>query len=69
MRPNQSPGGVVSAVEPGTLAEEMGLRPGDVVVAVNDYPLRDVIEFRFYAAEEENELIIRVGAWKGTPAP
>ncbi len=59
MKRNQTSGGLVSAVEPGTPAEQIGLRPGDVVVAVNDYPLRDVIDFRFYAAEEEIELRVR----------
>jgi putative radical SAM enzyme (TIGR03279 family) len=59
MKRNQLPGGVVSAVEPGGLAAQMGLRPGDVIVAVNGYPLRDVIDFRFYSAEEEVELEVR----------
>jgi putative radical SAM enzyme (TIGR03279 family) len=56
---NQAPGGAVSAVEPGTLADHVGLRPGDLVLAVNGYPLRDVIDFRFYAAEEEIELTVQ----------
>jgi putative radical SAM enzyme (TIGR03279 family) len=59
LKRNQSPGGLVSTVEPDTLAEQMGLRPGDVVVAVNGYPLRDVIDFRFYTAEEEIDLLVR----------
>ncbi len=59
MKRDKIPGGLVSAVEPGTLADQMGLRPGDVVLAVNDYPLRDVIDFRFYAAEEEIELAVQ----------
>ncbi|GAB4526558.1 MAG: DUF512 domain-containing protein [Anaerolineae bacterium] len=59
MKRNQSPGGLVSAVEPGTLADQMGLQPSDVVLAVNGYPLRDVIDFRFHAAEEEIELRVR----------
>ncbi len=54
-----SAGGMVSAVEPGALADQMGLRPGDVILAVNDYPLRDVIDFRFYSAEEKVELQVR----------
>jgi NifB/MoaA-like Fe-S oxidoreductase len=59
MKRNQLPGGVVSAVEPGGLAAQMGLRPGDVILTVNGYPLRDVIDFRFYSAEEEVELEVR----------
>ena len=59
MKRNQYQGGVVSAVEPGGLAARMGLRPGDVILAVNGYPLRDVIDFRFYGAEEEIELEVR----------
>jgi putative radical SAM enzyme (TIGR03279 family) len=59
MKRNQLAGGVVSAVEPGGLADQMGLRPGDMILAVNGAPLRDVIDFRFYSAEEEVELEVR----------
>ncbi len=59
MKRNQLPGGVVSAVEPGGLAAQMGLRPGDVILSVNDTPLHDVIDFRFYSAEEEIELEVQ----------
>jgi putative radical SAM enzyme (TIGR03279 family) len=51
----------VSTVESGTLADRMGLHPGDVILAVNNHPLRDVIDFRFYSAEEEIELHVRRG--------
>jgi putative radical SAM enzyme (TIGR03279 family) len=59
LKRDQLSGGVVSAVEPGGLAWQMGLCPGDVILAVNDRPLRDVIDFRFYSAEEEIELRLR----------
>jgi putative radical SAM enzyme (TIGR03279 family) len=59
MKRTQLAGGVVSAVEPGGLAAQMGLHPGDVILAVNGTPLRDVIDFRFYSAEEEIELEVR----------
>ncbi|MEW5701022.1 MAG: DUF512 domain-containing protein [Candidatus Zixiibacteriota bacterium] len=35
------------------------LAPGDEVVAINGHPLRDVIDARFYAAEETVELTVR----------
>ena len=59
MRRDQIQGGVVSAVEPAGLAAQMGLCPGDVILAVNGHPLRDVIDFRFYSAEDEIELRVR----------
>ena len=56
-----SPGGEVSAVRPGSPAARAGLLPGDVVVSINGQRLRDVIDFRFYAADEALELAVRRG--------
>jgi putative radical SAM enzyme (TIGR03279 family) len=49
---------VVAAVEPGSLAEEVGLRQGDELVSINGHLLRDVIDVQFYGAEEELELVM-----------
>lgn len=54
-------GGVIAAVAPGSLAARSGLRPGDVVVAVDGQALRDVIDYRFAIAEEDIELLVRSG--------
>ena len=54
-------GGQVSEVEDGGLAGRMGLQPGDVILAVNGHPLRDVIDFRFLSAEEALEFLIQRG--------
>jgi putative radical SAM enzyme (TIGR03279 family) len=56
------PGGVIAAVEPGSLAERAGLEPGDELLAINGYPLRDVIDVQFYGAEETLELQVARGA-------
>lgn len=45
--------GQVEHVAPGSLAEELGIVPGDRVVKVNNRPLRDILDWQFYAAEEE----------------
>lgn len=42
-----STGAVISGVEPGGPAERGGLAPGDVILAVDDSPLRDVIDWRW----------------------
>ncbi len=52
---------MISAVEPGSLGEEIGLEPGDRLLAINDQPLRDLIDVQFYGAEEELELLVERG--------
>jgi len=54
-------GGAVVKVEPGSIADRLGLRPADVVVAVDDKPMRDVIDYRFAVAEERIELHVQRG--------
>ncbi len=53
------PSGVVRRVAPQSLGERVGLRPGDRLIAVDGHPLRDAIDFRFYAAEERFWLTLR----------
>jgi len=53
-------GGVV-AVRAGSIAAELGLRPGDALLSINGHILRDVIDYRFYGAEEELELVVERG--------
>ncbi len=49
-------GAGVSFIEPGGIAEEVGIEPGDVIIAVNGQPLQDLIDFRYLCAEESIEL-------------
>ncbi len=52
------PGGVIAAVEPGSLAERLGLIQGEQLVAINGHRLRDIIDVQFYSAEETLELLV-----------
>ena len=54
-------GGVVAAVEPASLAESLGVLPGDVLLEINGHALRDVLDVQFYAADEELALLVRRG--------
>jgi NifB/MoaA-like Fe-S oxidoreductase len=54
-------GGVIAAVAPDGIAADLGLKPGDVIVAVGGQQLRDVIDYRFAIAEERVELLVRSG--------
>ncbi|HNP70121.1 MAG TPA: DUF512 domain-containing protein [Kouleothrix sp.] len=54
-------GGPIASVARGSIAEALGLQPGDVVLAVGERQLRDVIDYRFAIAEERVELLVRRG--------
>ena len=58
--------GTVSAVAPHSLAERAGLRPGDELLSINGHCLRDVIDVRFYGAEERLALLMRRGGQEFT---
>ena len=52
-------GGHIIGVEPGSVAAELELRPGDELLAINGQAVEDIIDVQFYSAEEELELLIR----------
>lgn len=54
-------GGIIKSIAPGSVADEIGLQQGDVLLAVNDYPVQDVIDVQFHAAEAALELLVRRG--------
>lgn len=45
-------GGVISYIEPGSIADDLGWQIGDEIVGINGHKLSDVIDFRFYSADE-----------------
>jgi len=48
-----SRGLIIEAVEPGSLADEAGIEPGDRLSAINGHHLRDVIDYGFHAGDDE----------------
>ena len=50
--------GIISRVNEGSLAEELELVPGDKIIAINEQPLRDIIDVSFAMADEEIDLTI-----------
>src|SRR6266496_4251450 len=52
-------GGTIAEIGRGSIADDLGLLPGDVVLAVGDRRLRDVIDYRFATADERIELLVR----------
>lgn len=50
--------GVVAKVKKDSVADEIGLMPGDKILAVNDMPMTDIIDFSFATVDEEIEMLI-----------
>lgn len=44
--------GMIDAVAPGSLAHDLGLRPGDRIVSINERPVMDALDFQFQAQSE-----------------
>jgi putative radical SAM enzyme (TIGR03279 family) len=60
IRDRQS-GGVISGVEPDSIADDLDWRPGDEIISINGHSLHDVIDFRFYSAEDHIVVTLRRG--------
>ena len=46
----------ISYVEPGSLAEEAGIVPGDKLLTINSHSFSDILEYKFLVSEAEVEL-------------
>jgi putative radical SAM enzyme (TIGR03279 family) len=53
----------VSAVETSSLGERLGIQPGDLLLSINGQEISDLIDYRFYQADET--LLLRLKSRKG----
>ena len=49
----------IGYVEPGSLAEEAGLEPGDILLEINGSDFLDILEYRYLVSEYEVELKVK----------
>jgi len=49
---------IVKCVEPGSIAEEMGVETGDKLISINDNTIEDVFDYHYYVNDEELVLLI-----------
>ena len=49
----------ISQVEPGSIAEELELNPGDILVSVNGQYVEDIFDYHYLINEEYLEILIR----------
>lgn len=50
---------VICGVVPGSIAEEMEIEPGDMLLQIDDMEIEDILDYQFYAEDEELTLLIR----------
>ena len=60
---------MISRVLPDSIAEELGLEPGDRLVSVNGQPVEDVFDYRYLMNEElvvllVGSLMAKSGSWR-----
>ena len=49
---------IVNSVVPGSIAEEMGIEPGDRLISINGQEIEDIFDYQFYSEDEELLLLI-----------
>lgn len=54
----------ICGVEPGSAAERLGIRAGDVLVSVNGHEIGDVLDYRFRLAERKVRIAVLRGGKK-----
>ncbi len=50
---------LIKEVYPGSIAEEMGIEPGDVLLRINKQDIGDVFDYRYYIKDDYIEVLIR----------
>ena len=50
---------VVRSAAPGSIAEELNIEPGDILLEISGQQVEDVFDYRFLTADEELTLLIR----------
>lgn len=49
---------VIKTVEPGSIAEEMGLEPGDAILKINDLEIEDIFDYQFFCQDDYIEVLV-----------
>lgn len=50
---------IIKEVAPGSIAQEMGIDPGDALLAINDNEIEDVFDYRYLMKDEYVEVLVR----------
>lgn len=53
-----SKGLVVSAVEENSIAAEMEIEPGDIILQIDGYTINDILDFQYYISDQEFTMLV-----------
>lgn len=57
---------IISKVYKDSIAEEVGIEVGDLLISVNEQPIHDIIEYRFLLSDEYLDVEIQKKMAKST---
>ena len=49
---------IIKSIAPGSIAEEMGIEPGDRLISIDGQEIEDIFDYQFYSEDEELLLLI-----------
>lgn len=52
-------GHIIKTVTPGSIGEEMGIEPGDYLIAINEEIIEDVFDYQYLIKDEYIEILVR----------
>jgi len=52
-------GHVIKSVDPGSIADELGLEPGDRLMSIDGHELEDIFDYEYYIESESIEVLVR----------
>lgn len=50
---------IITCVKKGSIAEELGIVPGDELLSINNEPVKDIIDYKFLISDEYIKVLIR----------
>ena len=50
---------IVKKVQSGSIAEELGIEPGDILLEIDGQVIEDIFDYQFYVESEELLVVIR----------
>ena len=52
-------GHLIKTVKPDSIAEEMGIEPGDRLLEINGETVEDIFDYQYYTQDEYIEILVR----------